>query len=75
MSAMFFHPYQEVYMLHHFFSRYTVNQNGATAVEYALLAAGIALSIVGVVFVIGGDLVALFTTISDIFSTASEARS
>jgi pilus assembly protein Flp/PilA len=39
---------------------YVKNEEGATAIEYGLIAAGISLAIAGAVFVFGGDLSALF---------------
>ncbi len=41
------------------------DESGATAIEYGLIAAGIAVAIVAIVFTIGDDLVDLFTGISD----------
>jgi pilus assembly protein Flp/PilA len=38
---------------------------GATAIEYGLIAGGISLAIVAAVFAFGGDLKALFSTMSD----------
>ncbi len=38
---------------------------GATAIEYGLIAAGIAVSIIAVVFLLGDDLAALFQSIDD----------
>ncbi len=40
------------------------DESGATAIEYGLIAAGIAVAIVAVVFTVGDDLVDLFTGIS-----------
>jgi len=40
------------------------DESGATAIEYGLIAAGIAVAIVAIVFTIGDDLLALFTGIS-----------
>ncbi len=40
------------------------DESGATAIEYGLIAAGIAVAIVAIVFTIGDDLVDLFTGIS-----------
>jgi pilus assembly protein Flp/PilA len=40
---------------------YVHNEDGATAIEYGLIAAGISLVIVGAVFAFGGDLSALFS--------------
>lgn len=59
-------------MFQDYFSRYVSEQKGATAIEYALLAAGIGMAIIGVVFVIGEDLVTLMTTISDALGGAAE---
>ncbi len=39
---------------------YMKNEDGATAIEYGLIAAGISLAIAAVVFTFGEDLVALF---------------
>lgn len=41
---------------------YLRDENGATAIEYGLIAAGISLAIAAVVFTFGDQLVALFTT-------------
>ena len=48
---------------------YLKNEDGATAIEYGLIAAGIALAIAAAVFTFGGELTALFTS----FSGALEA--
>lgn len=39
---------------------YLTKEDGATAIEYGLIAAGIALAISGAVYAFGGDLTALF---------------
>lgn len=39
---------------------YKNNEDGATAIEYGLIAAGISLAIAAVVFTFGEDLLALF---------------
>lgn len=49
---------------------YLSDENGATAVEYGLLAAGIAALIAIFVFALGDDLVALFE--SDVLGQAAE---
>lgn len=41
-------------------SAYKKDESGATAIEYGLIAAGIAVAIAVVVFLLGDDLVALF---------------
>ena len=42
---------------------FTRDERGATAIEYGLIAAGIAVAISVVVFAVGSDLVALFSGI------------
>jgi pilus assembly protein Flp/PilA len=41
---------------------YLKNEDGATAIEYGLIAAGISLAIVAVVFTFGDQLETMFTT-------------
>lgn len=41
---------------------YLKNEDGATAIEYGLIAAGISLAIVAIVFTFGDDLNTVFTT-------------
>ena len=43
---------------------YIKSRKGATAIEYGLIAAGIAVAISAVVFTFGTDLAGLFTTVS-----------
>jgi len=43
---------------------YAKNENGATAIEYGLIAAGISLAIVAAVYAFGDDLNALFEGLS-----------
>lgn len=45
--------------------RFFKGEEGATAVEYGLMVAGIAAAILVVVFAIGTNLNTLFTTVSD----------
>jgi pilus assembly protein Flp/PilA len=42
---------------------YIKNEEGATAIEYGLIAAGISLAIITVVFLLGDDLLAIFENI------------
>lgn len=42
---------------------YLKSEDGATAIEYGLIAAGIALAIVAVVFTLGDDLLGIFEDI------------
>ena len=46
-------------------------QKGATAIEYGLIAAGIAVAISVVVFTVGSDLVGLFTGIGGKITSAT----
>ncbi|MEA1938502.1 MAG: Flp family type IVb pilin [Pseudomonadota bacterium] len=41
------------------------DSKGATAIEYGLIAAAIAVAIVAIIATVGGDLVAMFTDVSD----------
>ncbi len=44
-------------------------ESGATAIEYGLIAAGIALAIIGIVFTIGNDLAGFFQAIDTKLTT------
>lgn len=44
--------------------RFANDESGATAIEYGLIAAGISVAISGIVFTIGGGILAAFQTIS-----------
>lgn len=44
------------------------NKDGATAIEYSLIAAGIALAIVAVVFTLGDEVAAVFQDLQSGFS-------
>jgi pilus assembly protein Flp/PilA len=48
-------------------------EKGATAIEYGLIAAGIAVAISAIVFTVGSDLVALFTGIGGKIASATPA--
>jgi len=50
---------------------YLKNEDGATAIEYGLIAAGIALAIVAVVFTFGDQLQTTFTSMSTAMSAAN----
>jgi pilus assembly protein Flp/PilA len=45
------------------FRSFTKNQTGATAIEYGLIAAGIAIAIIAAVGLLGDSLSGLFTTL------------
>ncbi|MBL1146637.1 MAG: Flp family type IVb pilin [Pseudomonadota bacterium] len=47
-----------------------VDEDGATAIEYGLIAAGIAVAIAAVVFAFGEELVGLFEGLTDTLSGA-----
>ncbi len=47
------------------------DESGATAIEYGLIAAGIAVAIVAVVFTVGDELVIMFTGVADDLGEAS----
>lgn len=46
------------------------SEEGATAIEYGLIAAGIAVAISVVVFTLGGDISAMFQSTADTISAA-----
>jgi pilus assembly protein Flp/PilA len=46
-----------------FWKKFIRSEDGATAIEYGLIAAGIAVAIASVVFLIGGDLLAMFNSV------------
>jgi pilus assembly protein Flp/PilA len=48
------------------------SEDGATAIEYGLIAAGIAVAISAIVFTVGSDLVGLFSAIGSKVSTATD---
>jgi pilus assembly protein Flp/PilA len=48
-----------------FVSRFLSNESGATAIEYGLIAAGIAVAIITILKSVGTDLVAKFTTVDN----------
>lgn len=52
---------------------YLKNEDGATAIEYGLIAAGISLAIVAVVFTFGDDLNATFDEMEIAMETANAA--
>ncbi len=50
---------------------YITDEDGATAIEYGLIAGGISLAIVAAVFAFGDDLEAVFTTIGGAMDSAA----
>ncbi len=51
---------------------YLKNEDGATAIEYGLIAAGISLAIVAVVFTFGDQLETTFTSMESAMSDAND---
>lgn len=47
------------------FKKFIRDESGATAIEYGLIAAGIAVVIIGAVNLVGDGLIAKFTAVSD----------
>ena len=43
--------------------RFLKNESGVTAIEYGLIAAGVGVAISSIVYIVGDDLEAIFTTI------------
>ena len=54
-----------VFMLFSFLLFYSRGVGASTAIEYGLIAAGISLTIIAVVFAFGGEVLALFDYILD----------
>lgn len=52
---------------------YLNNEDGATAIEYGLIAAGIALAIAASVFAFGGDLATMFDSMETNIGAANTA--
>jgi pilus assembly protein Flp/PilA len=51
--------------MQNFVTRFLKNESGATAIEYGLIAAGIAVAIITIVNTLGTNLSGTFTTVSD----------
>ncbi|MES2129172.1 MAG: Flp family type IVb pilin [Pseudomonadota bacterium] len=51
--------------------RFIQEEDGVTAIEYGLIAALIAVAIIGAVRTLGGDLSTLFTSVATSISTAT----
>ena len=47
------------------YQAYTSKEDGATAIEYGLIAAGVALAIAVIVFTLGDDVAAKFTEVDN----------
>jgi pilus assembly protein Flp/PilA len=52
-------------------SRFLKNESGATAIEYGLIAALVAVAIIGALSTLGGDLKATFNAVSSNLTSAS----
>lgn len=55
--------YQGELSMREFMKSFAANESGATAIEYGLIAAGIAVAIATVVSTVGTDLTAMFTKV------------
>ncbi len=53
------------------FARFVKDENGATAIEYGLIAALVSVAAIGALTALGGSLSNLFTTVSSAVATAS----
>lgn len=53
------------------FKRFLTGESGATAIEYGLIAALVAVAIIGALTALGVDLTALFTGVSDELQSAT----
>lgn len=49
------------------FRRFAAAQDGATAIEYALIACGVAGALVAVITAVGGSVVGMYQTLADAF--------
>jgi pilus assembly protein Flp/PilA len=47
--------------------RFLRDENGATAIEYAMIAAGIAVAVVSVVTALGSSVTSMFTTVKSAY--------
>jgi pilus assembly protein Flp/PilA len=48
-------------------ARFCADESGATAIEYAIMASGIGLVLAATVFLLGGKVANLFTTLAGLF--------
>jgi pilus assembly protein Flp/PilA len=56
-----------------FFNRFAKDESGATAIEYGLIAALIAVALITILGTLSGSLKDTFSTISDKLDTANDA--
>ena len=56
----------------HLLSQFLIDQSGATAIEYGLIAAGISVAIIAVVNALGTQLQTTFTSVSSQLATAGK---
>ena len=56
-------------------TRFSADEQGATAIEYGLIAAGIAIAIVIVVFTVGNSIENVFAQIRDVAAVCDEKSS
>jgi len=60
--------------MRNFITRFTKDESGATAIEYGLIAALIAVAIIGAVGVLGGKLKETFTGVNTAITEAETAQ-
>lgn len=60
--------------MRNFITRFAKDESGATAIEYGLIAALIAVAIIGAVGVLGGKLKETFTGVNTAITTAEAAQ-
>ncbi len=57
-----------LFSLAHHARRFAADETGATAIEYAMIASGIALAIAATLTAVGGSVKGMFVSIANIFS-------
>jgi len=57
----------------HLFKRFAQDESGATAIEYGLIAALVAVAIITALTTLGGDLTSTFENVSDALTGATAA--
>jgi pilus assembly protein Flp/PilA len=55
-------------------ARFVKDESGATAIEYGLIAGGIALLIITIVNTLGGNLLTIFTNVNNRLNTTAGAK-
>lgn len=58
--------------MHHSTDPLHKDERGATAIEYGLVAAGVAVAIAAAVFTLGGNIAGMFGSVSDVVAPAEQ---